>query len=122
MIEVFVIINMAVLALGYWLGYISAKEKFEKEVDDLKHRPVEVKLFRPKKFVPVCVEERMPRMDLLYNGRDYQMILEERMNYELLKELKPYITTDTSEDGFTDSLVIRKSLVIIPWEEWANHE
>ena len=44
------------------------------------------------------------------------------MNYELLKELKPYITTDTSEDGFTDSLVIRKSLVIIPWEEWANHE
>ncbi len=118
-IALYFILAAAAFALGYWQGYIVAERKYKKE---LMNRKVEVKLIRPKKFVPVCVTEKISHMDLVCGDMDIQGLLDEHMNHELMKEIKPYIVTESTHENRTDSLVVRKSLVVIQPEEWANHE
>ncbi len=95
MIEIFVIINMAVLALGGWVGYLIAEGKFTKEIDDLKHQPVNVKYVHAN-FVPVTVEKHIDPFTALCSSdpKTVESEIMKQMKRELADAVWPYVRLD----------------------------
>ena len=121
MIAIYFIIAAAVFALGCWQGYAISRDHYDREIQELKKQPVNVKAIRPK-VVPLSVKKYISDTELHYGGMDALALLEKEMVRELAEGLRPYLIPYSHEDKLTRMFEVKKTLLVVEPEKGVHYE